>query len=355
MREFSVPEPDEIAAGVARARQMTLTKPAGSLGFLEELSIWCASVQGKCPPTTFTCPGVVILAGDHGIASVPGISAYPSEVTAQMVLNFTAGGAAANVLARQHGALLRVFDIGVKPTPEYLAAVPPEARTFHVKDGSGRIDRQDAMTSMEAEQAWQAGSAIARSLVDDGVDLVIPGDMGIGNTSIAAAVIGHFTDSPAALVTGTGTGIGPTAQQAKTQLVGAAMERMAGKEPWDALVVGSSPDFIAMCAMILVAIDQRVPVLIDGVVSAAACLAAEHLAAGARRWMVAGHRSTEPAQSIALSALDCRPILDLGMRLGEGSGALTALPILQSAAATLAEMATFDQAHVSDRTDHNAG
>lgn len=348
---FSIPPIDAQAAADARVRQSLLTKPSGALGHLEDLSIWCAAVQGSCPPHAFSRPALVILAGDHGIANAPGISAYPPEVTGQMVLNFVAGGAAANVLARQHGVELHVFDISVNPTPGYIEHVAPDVRRFHVADGSGRVDRQDSVDGHQASEAFRHGRSIATSLAREGVDLLIPGDMGIGNTTIAAATIGHFTDSSAAEVTGTGTGIGVQDRQRKARVIETIMTRMAGKQPLEALAIGSSPDLIAMVGLIIGCVEQRIPVLLDGVVSAAAALASEALAPGARQWMSAGHRSTEPAQAIALSRLGLRPLLDLEMRLGEGTGGLAALPIVQSAALTLAQMATFDQAGVSNRSE----
>ena len=352
---FSIPQVDTQAAAAAEVRQGLLTKPPGALGYLEDLSIWCAAVQGACPPHAFHRPALVILAGDHGIADRPGISAYPPEVTGQMVLNFVAGGAAANVLARQHGVQLHVFDISVRPTPEYLERVPSHVRRFHVADGSGRVDREDAIDWRGANEALQHGRSIAAALASEGIDLLVPGDMGIGNTTIAAATIGHFTASTSMEVTGTGTGIGVEERKHKAHVVETIMSRMAEKSPLEALAIGSSPDLISMVGLMLGCIEQRIPVLLDGVVSAAAALATEALAPGARQWMSGGHRSTEPAQTIALSNLGLRPILDLGMRLGEGTGGLAALPVLQSAALTLAQMATFDQARVSNRaTSHRS-
>lgn len=345
----AIPATDDAAARLARHRQDTLTKPSGALGRLEDLSVWCAAVQGQCPPHAFRQPTLVIIAGDHGVSEIPGISAYPADVTAQMVLNFIRGGAAANVLARQHSVRLHVVDISVRSSTDYLAQVPEYVREFHVTDASGRIDSQDAITHECAIEAFIAGLSISSRLAAEGADLLIVGDMGIGNTTIAATVIAHFTSRPAHEVVGTGTGVDERGLQIKGDVINAALARMSKREGIAAMAIGGSADLIAMCGVMLGCIERKIPILLDGVVSVAAAVAIESMAPGARNWMIAAHRSTEPAQTIGLDHLNCQPILDLGMRLGEGSGALTALPIIQSAAATLAQMATFDEARVSDR------
>ena len=346
---FVIPSVDEDARAQALLRQTTLTKPSGALGRLENLSAWCAAVQGICPPTTFQHPALVIFAGDHGVARSSKVSAYPPEVTAMMVINFSHGGAAANVLAKQHNAHLFSYDISVTPNSDYLSLVSSEVRDFHVNDGSNDIALGDAISLGVAHAAFQAGLAIAARIVDTGADLFIPGDMGIGNTTAAAAVIGHFIGASAEETTGTGTGIDEQSLACKREVVGAAIERMRDRDPLAALASGSGADIVAMTATLIGVATAKIPILLDGVVSSAAAVAAEHLAPGVREWMVAGHRSTEPGQSRALAFLDRDPVLDLGMRLGEGSGALTALPIINSAIVTLAEMATFEQANVSDR------
>lgn len=351
---MSIPAIDAEAGQEAMERQRTLTKPTGALGKLEDLSVWCAQVQGTCPPGPFQHPALVIIAGDHGIAQTQGVSAYPPEVTGQMVLNFVAGGAGANVLARQHGVDVHVHDISVSPTPAYLENVPARVRVHHVTDGSRPIDREDAITVDDAQRAIAAGRTIATSLVDSGVDLLIPGDMGIGNTTIAAAIIGHFTDTDAEQVTGHGTGIDDAHLTVKTEVVATTLNRMRSADPLAALAIGGGADVAALTGLILGAAQARLPVLLDGVVSVAAAVTAESMEPGVIAWCAAGHRSTEPAVSIGLRWLGLQPILELGMRLGEGSGALTALPVLQSAALTLAQMATFDSAGVSDRDSSDA-
>lgn len=351
---MTIPPIDVSAGQAAIERQRTLTKPTGALGMLEDLSVWCAQVQGHCPPRTFQQPALVIVAGDHGIAQTQGVSAYPPEVTGQMVLNFVAGGAAANVLARQHGVGVHVHDISVRPTPEYLKRVPDHVRIHHVVDGSQPIDREDAITRTDAQRALSAGREIAASLVESGVDLLIPGDMGIGNTTIAATIIGHFTHSAAERVTGHGTGIDDAHLALKQSVVATALRRIRSADPLEALAIGGGADVAALTGLILGAAQARLPILLDGVVSIAAAIAAQTMEPGVRAWCAAGHRSTEPAVTIGLEWLGLTPVLDLGMRLGEGSGALTALPVIQSAAVTLAHMATFDSAGVSDRDPHDA-
>ena len=346
-----VPAPDAAAREHARTRQDRLTKPTGALGRLEDLSVWLAGVQGQCPPRPPQRVRVVIFAGDHGIA-VAGVSAYPAEVTAQMVANFVAGGAAVNVLARRLGAGVRVVDMAVATEPPG-AAVPEDVTRWRVRRGSGRLDLEDALTVDEARQAVAAGAAIADDEIDAGADLLIPGDMGIGNTTPAAVLIGVLTGSPADGVTGRGTGVDDAGLTRKRAVVAAGIER--GKrlldplDPLGLLAAVGGADIAAMAGFLAQAAVRRTPVLLDGVVSGAAALVAERFAPGARAWWAAGHRSAEPAHRRALEHLELLPIVELDLRLGEGTGALIALPILVAAADTLAGMATFDEADVSDR------
>ena len=343
--------PDRTAADAARARQATLTKPAGALGRLEDASVWMSGVQGACPPAAFEHPAVVIFAGDHGVARSAGTSAYPPEVTAQMVGNFVAGGAAANVLARQVGATVRVVDVSVDADPAYLDALDPQVASRRVRRGSGSIDREDAMSPAELDAALALGRDLADAEIAAGADVLIAGDMGIGNTTPAAALVALLTGQSAAEVTGRGTGVDDTTLARKVATVQAAVER-AGETDDDALEAVrrcGGPDIAAMVAFLLHAAARRTPVILDGIVSCSAALAASRVDPDAVSWWVAGHRSTEPAASTALTALGLVPLIDLGLRLGEGTGALLAIPMLNAAAATLAEMATFDSAGVSDR------
>lgn len=339
------------AAGQAVERQSRLTKPAGALGRLEDAATWLSAVQGRCPPRPFTRPQLVILAGDHGIARQAGTSAYPPEVTAQMVANFVAGGAAANVLARQFGARVRVVDVSVDAPRDYLDTVAPDVASGRIRRGSGSIDREDAMTSDEAQASLALGAALADDAIDSGADVLLPGDMGIGNTAVASTIIGLLTGNAADDVTGRGTGIDDDVLARKRAAIAAAMDR--GREvvddPTALLARVGSPDIAAMSGLLVRAAERGVPVILDGIVSCSAALVAERIAPGARGWWAAGHVSTEPAARIALASLELVPLLDLELRLGEGTGALLALPMLAAAATTLADMATFDSAGVSDR------
>lgn len=350
---MSVTPPSAQAQQEALARQARLTKPTGALGRLEALSVWICGVQDRCPPRAFTDPRVVIFAGDHGVARTAATSAYPPEVTAQMVLNFVRGGAAVNVLAAQVGATVRVVDVAVDADPAYVTALAPSVVEHRIRRSCGSIDREDALTLDEATRAFELGQRIADEEIDSGADLLMPGDMGIGNTTPAAALVGTLLDRDAASVTGIGTGIDDATWMRKAAAVRDAMRRGRAHrdEPLGLLATIGSADFAAATGFILRAAQRRTPVILDGTISAACALVADALDGGARQWWLAGHRTTEPAQSLALAALGLEPVVDHGLRLGEGTGALLALPVVQAAAALLREMATFDEAGISDRDD----
>ena len=340
----AVRRPDEAARTAARARQDRLLKPAGALGRLEDLSVWLAGAQGCCPPRPLERVRVVVFAGDHGIARA-GVSAYPAEVTAQMVHGILAGSAAVSVLARTLGASVRVVDMAVD------AQTPAEVARFKVRRGSGRLDVEDALTREEAEAAFQAGMDVADEEVDSGADLLVPGDMGIGNTTPAAVLTGVLAGSDAVSVMGRGTGIDDRAWMRKCAAVRDGMHRTRAvlADPVQVLATGGGADIAAMAGFLVQAAARRTPVLLDGVVSGAAGLLAQRVAYRAVDWWQAGHLSTEPAHRIALARLSLEPLLEQGLRLGEGTGALLALPLLRAAQATLAEMATFEEAGVSGR------
>lgn len=337
-----VAPPDAGARAAAEQRQASLTKPPGSLGRLEELGNWVAACQGVCPPAQFERARVVVFAGDHGVAR-HGVSAYPSEVTAQMVANFRAGGAAVNALAGIAGATVRVVDIAVD------ADTDPTAAAHKVRRSSGAIDREDALTAAEVAAALAAGRAVADEEIDAGADLLIAGDMGIGNTTPATALIATLTGVEPVRAVGRGTGVDDRGWMRKTAAVRDAMwrARPVARDGIELLRVAGGADIAAMTGFLAQAAARRTPVLLDGVIVTAAALVAEDLAAGASAWWVAAHRSPEPAHREALTKLRLTPVLDLDMRLGEGSGALVALPVLRSAVAVLAEMATFAEAGVS--------
>ncbi|MFZ0323051.1 MAG: nicotinate-nucleotide--dimethylbenzimidazole phosphoribosyltransferase [Actinomycetes bacterium] len=343
----AVARPDEEVAAAAADRQLRLTKPAGSLGRLEDLGSWLASVQGECPPRPLDRARVIVFAGDHGVAR-SGVSAYPPEVTAQMVRNFVNGGAAVNALARVNGASVRVVDMSVD---DNLEGLRDEVSRYKVRRSSGDISIGPALTREEAEQAFLAGVAIADEEIDSGADVLLTGDMGIGNTTPAAALTALLTGNDAAAVTGRGTGVDDRAWMRKAAAVRDAMRRSKPHlaDPLDLLASCGGADFAAMTGFLLRTAARRTPVILDGVVSGACALAAHRVAFRASLWWLAGHRSVEPAHALALRKLQLEPIVDYGLRLGEGTGALVALPVLRAAQATLADMATFDTAGVSDR------
>jgi len=339
-----VQAPDPDVAAAARARQDMLTKPPGALGRLEDLSVWVASCQAMCPPRQFQRARVVVFAGDHGVTAA-GVSAFPPEVTAQMVANFDAGGAAINVLADAAGACVRVVDIAV----DVDQPLSPSIGAHKVRRGSGNIAVEDAVSPDEAAAAIDAGRRIADEEVDSGADLLIAGDMGIGNTTAATTLIAALTDSEPVAVVGRGTGIDDDGWARKTAAVRDALYRARGvsMDPVGLLRVCGGADLAAMAGFCAQAAVRRTPLLLDGVVVTAAALVADRLAPGARQWWQAGHRSTEPAHALALDHLELEPIVDLRMRLGEGTGAVVALPIVRAAVAALASMATFGEANVS--------
>jgi nicotinate-nucleotide--dimethylbenzimidazole phosphoribosyltransferase len=341
-----VAPPDTAAAAAARARQDTLTKPRGALGRLEDLSVWVSSCQGHCPPRQFERARIVVFAGDHGVASA-GVSAYSPEVTGQMVANIASGGAAINVLADIAGATVRVVDLAVDGDP-----VSEQIGAHKVRRGSGNIAVQDALTEQETLQAIDAGRQIADDEVDAGADLLIAGDMGIGNTTAATVLVAALTNVEPVAAVGYGTGIDDAGWARKTSAVRDAMFRLRPVlgEPVATLQCCGGADLAGLAGFLAQAAVRRTPVLLDGIAVTAAALAAEQLAPGARLWWQAGHRSTEPAHALALAQLGLDPILDLSMRLGEGSGAAVALPVLRAAVATMSSMATFAEAGVTDCT-----
>ncbi|MFT4044209.1 MAG: nicotinate-nucleotide--dimethylbenzimidazole phosphoribosyltransferase [Gordonia sp. (in: high G+C Gram-positive bacteria)] len=338
----AIDPPDDAIAEAARERHRTLTKPAGSLGRLEDLGVWISACQGVCPPRPIEQATVVVFAGDHGVAAGE-VSAYPPEVTAQMVANIAAGGAAVNVLARGLGAIVRVVDIAVD------ADTAAEVSAFKVRRGSRDLRVQDALTVAEARAGIAAGRAIADDLIDSGADLLMVGDMGIGNTTPAAILVGILTRREPVEVVGRGTGIDDTGWMRKTAAIRDGMRRgRPYRHDLLALLAAvGGADLAAMVGFLAQAASRRTPVILDGVVVTAAALIAAELAPGATRWWVAGHRSVEPAHTFALEHLDLEPILDLRMRLGEGTGALMALPTVVSSVEILATMATFGDAGVS--------
>jgi nicotinate-nucleotide--dimethylbenzimidazole phosphoribosyltransferase len=335
--------PDEGAIERARERQLTLLKPPGSLGILEELGVRLSGMAGEVPPPVPESPGVVICAGDHGVLE-RGVSPWPKEATVAMVRSFCAGSAAANCLARTVGARVSVLDVGVAAELERY----PLLRMAKVRPGTNDLSRGPAMSREDATRALISGAAIAEELVESGVDLLVTGDMGIGNTTSAAALISGFTGRPPREVTGRGTGIDDRTFELKVGVVEEAL-RLHEPEPDDplgTLAALGGLEQAAIVGLLLMGAVYGVPVVLDGVVSNSAALAACSLAPACAGYLIAGHLSTEPGAKAALEHLGLEPVLNLRMRLGEGTGGLLAVPVVQAAARLLSEMATMEEAGI---------
>ncbi|GAA1769067.1 nicotinate-nucleotide--dimethylbenzimidazole phosphoribosyltransferase [Luedemannella helvata] len=334
---------DADAMAAARARQANLTKPPGSLGELEELGVRLAGLAGRCPPPVPTRPAVAVFAGDHGVYA-QGVTPWPQEVTVQMVANFLAGGAVINVFARQAGAEVVVVDVGVAGDLD----PHPALRSHKIRRGTRDLSVEAALTRDEALAAIEVGIATAVDLVDAGADCLLTGDMGIANTTAAAALVAAFTGSAPARVTGRGTGIDDDTLARKTAVVEAALGRLdRSADPVGVLAEVGGLEHAALAGFVLGGALRRVPVILDGVIADAGALVATALCADAAGALVAGHRSAEPGGRVALDHLGLVPLLDLGLRLGEGSGAVLAQPLVAAAARVLGEVATFDSAGVA--------
>lgn len=336
--------PDQDAMARAQQHQDQLTKPPGSLGQLELLLVQLSGLSGTCPPPVPQRPVIAVFAGDHGVHA-RGVTPWPQEVTAQMVANFVAGGAVINCFARQVGAEVHVVDVGV------LSDLPEAAGLVRRKVRAGTADMTvgQAMDRGEAEQAIAAGISTAADLAAAGHDCLITGDMGIANTTPAAALIAVFTGASPGDVTGRGTGVDDATLDRKVAVVAAALDlhQPDAADPVEVLAAVGGLEHAALAGFMLGAAAHRIPVVLDGVIAGSAALAAAALAPDAVQAMVAGHLSTEPGARAALSHLGLRPLLSLDLRLGEGSGAALAVPLVQSAARLLHDVATFDSAGVS--------
>ncbi len=337
----AVRPPDPAVHAAARERLASLATPPGALGRLGDLACWVAATQGEVPPRPVDDVRAVVLAGDHGVTA-SGVSAFPSAVTPAMVRTFAAGRAGASVLAAQHGVSLRVLDLGVD---DDLADLPDAVRAHKVRRGSGSIDVEDALTADETARALAAGRTIAAEEIAAGAQLLVTGDMGIGNTTPTAALVAASLGLPGSEVVGRGTGIDDASLVRKGEVVQAALDRAGDRvaDPVERLAALGSADLAATVGFLVAAAEAGVPVLLDGLISVACALTADDLAPGASAWFAAGHRSTEPAQSLALEKLGLEPLLDLGLRLGEGSGALAAVPLVRSAALLLRDVALLSE------------
>ena len=333
---------DGAAMDAALARQASLTKPPGSLGVLEDVSVRLAGIARSCPAPVPSRAVVAVFAADHGVVA-SGVTPWPQEVTTSMVENFRAGGAAVNVLAAHARADVVVVDIGVAADVKEDAVV--WARK--VRPGTDDLAVGPAMSRREAAVAVMTGIRVAEELVSAGYDLVATGDMGIGNTTASACLIARLTGSGAETITGRGTGIDDAMLVHKTGIVAAAVARIPSDA--DALVVLAEVgglEHAGLAGLILGCAARGVPVVLDGVIAGAAALVAQALSPAAVDHCIAGHRSVEPGHAAALAALGLRPLVDLDLRLGEGSGAVLALPLVLSAAAVLRHMATFESAGI---------
>lgn len=345
LEQIATPPLDAQAMAAARARQDRLTKPRGALGRLEALSIQLAGITGQATPR-LAHKLVLVMAGDHGVA-VEGISAYPQSVTAQMVINFLAGGAAINVLARQTSARVVVADLGV------AAALParPDLVGAKVASGTANLAHGPAMSHDQARQALQTGADLFGRELAAGVDILGTGEMGIGNTTSAAAVAAALTGQDPAWLVGRGTGVDDAGLARKIEVVrrGLAVNTPDPADGLDVLAKVGGFEIGGLAGAMLAAAAHRCPVMVDGVIATAAAMIAVTLHPGLRPYLIAAHRSAEPGHDAMLAWLGLEPLLDLGMRLGEGTGAVLGMQLADAACRLLAEMATFDEAGVDDR------
>ena len=342
---------DADAMARAEARQQNLTKPPGSLGRLEEVSIRLAGIYGTERPA-IGGKAVIVAAGDHGVVA-QGVTGYPQEVTAQMVLNFLAGGAAISVMSRHLGIRQVVVDAGVAAEiPAFAGTMADvEFRSLKIGRGTADISQGPAMSREQAVRCLEEGIGLAVEVIESGVDLLATGDMGIGNTTASSAITSAVTGHPPEETTGEGTGRTPEEMQHKIGVVRTALEVNAPdtNDGVELLAKVGGFEIGVLAGVILGSAVMRKPVVVDGFISGAAALVANAVCPAARDYMLPSHVSAERGHRAALAGLGLTPLLDLGMRLGEGTGAALAIPIVEAAAATLSEMATFAEAGVSDR------
>jgi nicotinate-nucleotide--dimethylbenzimidazole phosphoribosyltransferase len=337
----SISPPSIFSQEAARERQKILTKPIGALGRLEDLSIWLAGVQ-HTPTPRIQGKTVIVCAADHGVAA-EGISAYPSAVTPAMVQNFLTGGAAINAIARVVGARLWVLDVGVgaefSPHPMLISS--------KIRHGTDNLLHQAAMSQAEAIRAILIGAEVAKHAIEDGATLLVAGEMGIGNTTAASALTAYHTNIPLEQAVGRGTGIDDAVLAHKRAVVAAALARAQhSNDPLHSLTELGGFEIAAMVGIMLQGAASRVAVLLDGFIAGAAALVACGLAPQVQAYLCATHVSAEPGHLAQLGFLKLNPLFDLGLRLGEGTGAALAIPMLEAAARTLTHMATFEAAAV---------
>lgn len=338
-------EPDPASMAAARARQDTLTKPQGSLGRLEELSIQLAGIYRQ-PIPSIKDKVIVTMAGDHGVVA-EGVSAFPQEVTPQMVYNFLNGGAAINVLARHVGARIVVVDMGVASDFE----PHPSLVVKKVAKGTANIAKGPAMTRAQAEQALLAGVEVVEAEIERGLDIVGTGDMGIGNTTPSAAIAAALTGEPPDKIAGRGTGVDNEGLKRKISAIerALAVNQPNPKDGLDVLAKIGGFEIGGLAGVILGAAANGKPVMVDGFISTAAAMIAVAVAPAARPYLISAHRSKEIGHGIMLDWLQLKPLFDLDMRLGEGTGAALGISVAEAACKILAEMATFGEAGVSEK------
>jgi len=330
---------DEDAEAKARERLAALAKPVGSLGEIEELAVRLAGITGRCPPPVPVRPAVAVFAGDHGVVAT-GVTPWPSSVTDAMVRTMARGQATVNAFAAQVGASVTVVDVGVAEDVSEVDGI----RHANVRRGTADLSTGPAMTVEEAQAAFACGSEVATDLVAGGADLLVAGDMGIGNTTPSAALIGALCGRSAEEVVGRGTGIDDETLALKQRVVAGALQRTSGMGPMDVLAEVGGLELAALAGFCAGGAAAGVPVLIDGVIALAGLVVAEALEEGVAARCIAGHRSPEPGATVALEHLGLDPVLDLGLRLGEGSGACLAVPVVQAAARLLSDVATIEEA-----------
>ena len=336
---------DTQAVEQAQARQQQLTKPAGSLGQLEAVAVQLAGLQGRVKPS-LEHVWIAIFAGDHGVVA-EGVSAFPQEVTGQMLLNFVSGGAAISVLARQLGASLEVVDLGTV-TPSLKL---PGVRHLNIGPGTANFVQGPAMTGAQGQLALQAGRDSVQRAMATGAQLFIGGEMGIGNTTAASALACALLDCPVVHLTGPGTGLNAEGVSHKAQVIERALA-LHGAQRDDALQTLFNLGGFEIAALVgayLACAQEGVAVLVDGFICSVAALVAVRLNPDCRQWLLFGHRGAEPGHRHVLETLDAQPLLELGLRLGEGSGAALAVPLLRLACDLHGQMATFAEAAVADR------
>ncbi len=331
----------------AMQRQLTLTKPPGSLGYLEEIGNRLCGIFAQVPPPSLDRIDVAVFAGDHGVVR-EGVTPWPQEVTVQMLANFIAGGAGINVVADAVGANVLVVDVGVAADTSHLEGLLQRKQVY----GTKSFLHEAAMSLNEARACFDVGYEVARELIDTGSDLLVTGEMGIGNTTSAAAIISVITGSSPAEVVGRGTGIDDEMLKTKIDVVLRSIKRAQNEncsfsDPFSLLAQLGGAEIAAIAGYVVGAASGGRPVLVDGVISLAGALVAGLFNPLVTQYIFVGHLSTEPGAARAIAYLKERPILALDMRLGEGTGATLAVLVVKTAAKVLSEMATFDQAGVS--------